>query len=375
MARFVIVHNIPSPYRLHLFRVMNSSLDRRNHRLEVHFMAAGHSDRKHWNAGANLGFNSRYWWDLPIPAQARTLHLNPSLLLHLLANPPDILMVGGPWDSLTGVLSSFPGFARRSIAWFEGNTRTPGRVTGIARATKRALLGRYTSLAVPGAEGAALARMIIGNNGPPIDILPNIVDECFFRNVSPASGRLRRELNILPETRIAVWPARQIPAKGVHEFLSAIDSNVLKGWAIVIIGEGPLAANTDELIIRRGLAAHVRRIDSLPYDQMPDVYQSADLFLLPSMHDPNPLSVVEAMHSGLPILVSNRIGNLPEALCLNGWSLDPSNRLDVQTKVKEALSAPSEELRRLGDQSRTNAERHWASRPAVERFLDSVLQR
>ena len=47
---------------------------------------------------------------------------------------------------------------------------------------------------------------------------------------------------------------------------------------------------------------------------MPKYYAASDLFLLPSIHDPNPLSVVEALHSGLAVAISDRCGNVEEGV-------------------------------------------------------------
>ena len=135
----------------------------------------------------------------------------------------------------------------------------------------------------------------------------------------------RNELGVASDDLVALWPARLVPVKGVLEFLSIIDRGLLSGWKVVILGQGPPEVEIQKLIQSKGLDSQVFVRPYLAYEKMPCVYATADLFLLPSLYDPNPLSVVEALHSGLPILVSSSIGNYPEA-CYperNGWGIEP----------------------------------------------------
>jgi len=58
--------------------------------------------------------------------------------------------------------------------------------------------------------------------------------------------------------------------------------------------------------------------------EIAELYALADCMLLPSIADPNPLAVVEALWSGLPLLLSSHVGNHPEAVKsgLNGYVFD-----------------------------------------------------
>ncbi|MGC3999848.1 MAG: glycosyltransferase family 4 protein [Anaeromyxobacter sp.] len=375
---FEVVHNIPSPYRLHLFRTLGEELAVRGYRFRVHFMAAGHADRQHWKLSApDLGFEHRFWPDLPLRVRGKAWHLNPTLLAHLVGSAPDVLMVGGPWDSLTAMLGSAVRRARLRVAWFEGNTSTPGRVAGLPVLFKRALLAGYHRFAVPGREGVAFARLIAGPAAERRSlVLPNIVDEKRFREERPQeAAAVRAELGVRAGERLAIWPARLIRAKGVPEFLSNLHPTYLEGWRLAIIGEGPLERTARQICSERGLSERVVFKPSIPYERMPAAYQAADLFVLPSLNDQNPLSVVEAMHSGLPILVSTRIGNHPEALGdgANGWSFDPADGAAARAAAAAAFGSPEAELRQRGEVSRRKAFEHWNSRSTVTRFLSGLL--
>ncbi len=373
--RFHIVHNIPSPYRLHLFERLGTAIAAAGGSLHVHFMATNHADRpSSWARRPDtLAFPASLSRDVGPTWRGRQLHLNPGLLLELRRARPDVVMVGGPWDSPTTLLASALQVGTLRIAWYEPNTQTPGRVTGAARRLKRALLGRYHLVAVPGSEGERYTREMLGM-AMPVVTLPNLVDERAFARVSQhQADELRQELGLGPGERLALLPARLAPEKGIVELLEVLDSSLLRDWQLRIVGDGPLRNEVRAAIARRGLSGRVAVVGSLPYERMPALYRAAELFVLPSLYDPNPLTVVEALHSGLSLLVSQRIGNLPEALRdgENGVSFDPRDPEAMRDAARRAFGAATAELATMGRRSREQA-RFWNTDEAIGRFLDVV---
>jgi phenylacetate-CoA ligase len=65
-----------------------------------------------------------------------------------------------------------------------------------------------------------------------------------------------------------------------------------------------------------GLERAVRFIGAVENDRMPELYRSADLVLNPSRVDNMPISILEALASGVPV-VSTNVGGVP-ALVENG---------------------------------------------------------
>ena len=382
MKQFVLVHNIPSPYRLFLFDVLASRLHQRNVDLLVHFMAKGHHDRpKDWESALGMTmFEHSFWWDCGPSISGKKWHFNPGLLRWLMRNRPEFLMVGGPWDSLTGVAASLFARRKKGICWGEGNTQSPGNLGAGLGEAKRFLLRRFDVFAVPGADGEKLARMIVGATGsrPRIVMLPNIVDDSKFKTAEKFCAstlkRMRMEFGVADDERLALWPARLIHNKGIPDTLRLLDPEALRGWRIVLLGDGPQRDEVLRLIAQRGLTSCVSLHSPIAYGDMPAAYACADLFMLPSLQDPNPLSVVEALHSGLPILVSNRIGNLPEALQehSNGWVFDPANPAAAKATFASAFTCPINQLQAMGQASKRIASGFWATTRAVEAFLDAV---
>lgn len=376
--QLVAIQNIPSPYRIHLFRVLQGELASRGVRLHVHFMARGHLERPDTWRDPEIPFPHTYWKDFG----RGTHHWNPGMVMRLRQEAPlDCLLVGSAWDTFTGIAVSLFVSRKKGILWTEGNTKTPGKLGGVLGWFKRLILGRYDCAAVPGQEGAgyvALHQQRTARPMPAPIMLPNLIDESRFqvRSQWPQHeiAEARDRLGVMPGQRLALCPARLEPVKGLVEFMEKVPACLLEGWLFVIIGEGSLKTRLEAVIQNRGLSPRVKILNYVPYGEMPVLYAASDLFVLPSVYDPNPLSVIEAMHSGLPLLVSEQVGNFPEALLegVTGWGFSPYDESAVVWACQQAFTAPLERLRAFGFAAKAQAEKVWDSESAIRSFVDAL---
>jgi glycosyltransferase involved in cell wall biosynthesis len=376
---FVVIHNIPTPYRIHLFNVLNRQLEARGIRFEVHFMAGGHEDRPAaWTQELGRAeFPYTIWDDRGITLRKGfRWHWNPALVRQIWVQRPTYLLVGGQWDSATGLAMTSCAWRSSAIAWLEPNTHSPGHVRGLAGFAKRWVLRQYDHVAVPGEDGRQWLLQLGLPRPPDAVALPNLVDESRFSRVPGENlGSTRSALGLPRDARLALWIARLTPAKGVCAFLSKLSPTLLEGWRILLVGDGPLKADVKRCIIANGLSNVVQLRSAGPYGDMPALYRASDLFLLPSLSDPNPLSVIEAMHSGLALLVSNRLGNYPEALHpgINGWGFDPEDEPASNAAIADAFGSTREALHQMGEASKAIAAEKWDSSRAVAAFLRSTV--
>ena len=363
---FVFVMNIPSPYRIHLLDAMWRQLKERGVDMHVHFMARGHKDRpKSW-LNPKIDFPHTYWRDYGFSE----FHFNPGMMIHLLRNQPEYLFCTSPYDTFTGIaLMLWCGKAKR-IAWQETNTKTPGRLDGFVGWFKRKVLTSCQFIGVPGHDAIkqlAMQQARTNKKMPPAVILPNLIDERRFSGINPD------ECDGNP--RMCLIPARLEPVKGLVPFINLLEREMLADWKIVIMGQGSLKEQLDDLIAKRQLTDFVTILEYVKYDEMPKWYARSDLVLLPSLYDPNPLTCVEALHSGKALALSCMAGNVEEAVTdgRNGWVLPVNDQDAFAAKLREVFSTPKSRLAEMGEISKKENAQFWNTKSAIARFLDEVL--
>ncbi|WP_255194503.1 glycosyltransferase family 4 protein [Natronobeatus ordinarius] len=70
-------------------------------------------------------------------------------------------------------------------------------------------------------------------------------------------------------------------------------------------GDGPLRSELKSIARDLGLRDSVRFHGQVPYDEMPGVYRSSDVLVLPSRSEGVPRTVLEAMATGTPVVTSD----------------------------------------------------------------------
>jgi glycosyltransferase involved in cell wall biosynthesis len=125
----------------------------------------------------------------------------------------------------------------------------------------------------------------------------------------PRRGRdiVRRELGIAATAPFAVTVARMTLQKNHIALLAALDAH--PGFRLALVGTGPLEGELREAAtpLRDAVLFLGHRND------VPDLLAAADLFVLPSLFEGLPLSLIEAMAAGLPAVTSN-VGGVDEVV-------------------------------------------------------------
>jgi glycosyltransferase involved in cell wall biosynthesis len=144
-------------------------------------------------------------------------------------------------------------------------------------------------------------------------------------------GQLVERKGLLPFLRILSRWAKEHPGRGIEMWFA---------------GDGPLrpaleSMETDSLSLR--FLGHVS------YEQLPEIYASADLLVLPTLADEWALVVNEAMGLGVPVLgslYSQAVNDLVED-GMNGWTFYPDRPEDVYSVLDHAMQTPPDALRRM----------------------------
>lgn len=122
-------------------------------------------------------------------------------------------------------------------------------------------------------------------------------------------------------------------------------------WDLVVLGDGPLRETLKSQVSTLNLNEHVHLQGFEPYDELPVYYALAKAFVHASATEQWGLVVNEAVASGLPVMVSDRCGCVPELINGNGFTFDPTNEDELPARLLEMASLSDEERERLGDNS------------------------
>jgi glycosyltransferase involved in cell wall biosynthesis len=127
---------------------------------------------------------------------------------------------------------------------------------------------------------------------------------------------------------------------GLHKNVSTLVSSfdAIAGrvpHGLVLVG-GNYHTSSDQTLFRavaeRGRDRRIWLLDAVPEEDMPAIYQMADLFVLPSLNEGFGLTLLEAMASGVPV-VASRAGAIPEVVgdagCLMSATKDQKTLADT----------------------------------------------
>jgi glycosyltransferase involved in cell wall biosynthesis len=144
---------------------------------------------------------------------------------------------------------------------------------------------------------------------------------------------LRQKFNIPQDKFIALFVGHLIRRKGLDILVKAIkNTNCQPSILTVIIGKGTLEKSLRSSICAEGLEDHFLVVGQKKHSELPQWFNLADVFVLPSRGEGTPTVLLEAMSTGLPIISTN-VGGIPEILKDN----------------ESALFFPPEDYNRLAD--------------------------
>jgi len=135
-----------------------------------------------------------------------------------------------------------------------------------------------------------------------IEVVPNGVDLSPFRkSIEPID---RSELCIGENQVILVFAGRIAPEKNLPFLLRAFNgaAQAYEDLCLLIIGDGPERENLEDRVSHMGITDRVHFTGMVDYQKIPSYLAAADVFVTASITEVHPLSVIEAMGAGLPVL-------------------------------------------------------------------------
>jgi glycosyltransferase involved in cell wall biosynthesis len=271
---------------------------------------------------------------------------NPALAMQLSAwRPNALLLFGYKWASHL-----------RAIAWarwhrvpllFRGDSHLLGRglPPAATRLVLRTLFRQFAAVTYVGAANRDYFTAL-GVPGDRLFFAPHSVDhELFNAATSPAreaTAALRSQLGLAPATSVVLFAGKFVASKQPRELLEAFLALARTDTALVFVGDGP----EKNALVALAAAAPTGRVHFLPFanqTEMPVRYLLASLFVLPSRghYETWGLAVNEAMHLGVPTLVSDLVGCQRDLVTdgETGWVFRANDSHAIREKLATALAA------------------------------------
>jgi glycosyltransferase involved in cell wall biosynthesis len=210
-----------------------------------------------------------------------------------------------------------------------------------------------------------------------VSVVPNGVDTVRFAPIADVSS-IRDKLGINPTDPVVGIVAALRPEKN-HELFLEMARRVchqLPTARFLVIGDGPRRAELEQLAPRLGLLPNVVFLGSR--DDVPELLAAMTVFVLTSHIEANPVSILEAMSAGRPVVATN-VGSVCEAVADNitGFLVSAGDVASLTQRVLQLLRDPAR-CRSMGAAARTAVVERWSIESMVggyERLIESIYDK
>lgn len=284
--------------------------------------------------------------------------------------------------SLAGKLTGIPTIASVRSTDYHGIGYSP------QRAFLETVALKYLSDRVM-ANGLAVANYTCNrlNDSRPVDTIPNAVD--LVPPISVAERqKLRKEILVDKNSLFILSVGRLTVAKGYHDLIDAmwLVHEKFPSAILAIAGDGDLLNELSAHIAQLGLEGTILLL--MERKDVPHLLAAADIYVNSSHWEGTPVSVLEAMAAGLPV-VATAVGESPYLLAQNVGLLVPDHSPAELADALLSLLASQEERQKFGELARKRIEQSYTRdawmrsllnlyselTPKAKPYLSSVIQR
>ena len=195
-----------------------------------------------------------------------------------------------------------------------------------------------------------------------IEVVPSGIDVSRF-GAGKRDDALRRRVGAGPDDRMVLCVSRLAKEKSVELLFDALAEAADPSLKLVVAGDGPAREELEERARERGVEPRVRFLGIVAREQLPDLYASADAFLMPSTTETQGLVQAEALAAGALVIAADAAPNR-DVLGKAGRIVPPT---------AEAFAQALQAVPARRDDADSLAAREAAQRFSIDRQLDRML--
>ena len=202
-----------------------------------------------------------------------------------------------------------------------------------------------------------------------ITSIPNPIDSSFFCPNDKIEAK--KQLNLPTDKRIILFVSQRVTdkRKGMEYFVEAISK---------LSEQYPEMKNTTEIAILGGHAEELvgklaLKVNSLGYVNDPQkirlVYSASDVFVLPSLEDNLPNTIMEALACGIPC-VGFSVGGIPEMIehTVNGYVAASQDATDLASGIHWVLEEA--DYQKLSGAAVEKVQACYSQKSVAERYIE-----
>jgi len=375
-VRVTVVSPEPTPYRAPLFDRVAAHPEIELTVIYAAETVAGRTwsvERKH---------ASSFLRGVRVPGLQRVFHhdypVTPGIVRALSTSRPEVVVVSG-WSTFASQVA---------IAWsrlrdvpylplvesHDLGPRARWRRAVKGAVVPRVLRGAAGALALGSASRESLVAR--GARRAQVRVFANTIDvpawEGRADTLRGSREELRGKLGAQPDDVVVLSVARLGREKGLDTLLRAAAETRDARLLLVLVGEGPERTRLEQLA--KELGVRLQLTGDLPSEEVAEAYVAADVFALLSSRETWGVVVNEAAASGLPLVLSNRVGAAYDLLRdgENGV-LVPADDVVATTAALARVAADAAFRTSAGRRSRELIG-EWGYEPSVESFVAAVRE-
>jgi glycosyltransferase involved in cell wall biosynthesis len=195
-----------------------------------------------------------------------------------------------------------------------------------------------------------------------VHVIPNGVDDAAWTTPATPRGESDYFNGIEPDCPVVLFLSRLHPKKGIVDLLlpawSQLDTN-----AVLVIAGGPdahlleHAQDVHATVSRLGLSERVLLLGEIPANRRWELYDGADLFILPSHSENFGNVVAESMARGCPVIVTDQVQASEHVLAAAAGAIVPCTVQALVEALREYL-ADASLRKRCGNNGQSYATKH-----------------
>lgn len=169
---------------------------------------------------------------------------------------------------------------------------------------------------------------------------------------------------------LILWVGRFVPRKGVEYLIKAFSilSKNHSDLKLLLVGDGPQKRGVLEKAKKLGVRDKISTISFVPNEKMPAIYRRSKVFVLPSLSEGVPRTILEAMSCEVPI-VSTHLPQMKNLVSDCGFLVPKKNPVALAEAVDRLLSY--EDLRKeFGNNGRNKVKKNYTWQDTVEKTVE-----